>query len=87
MNTQVGSDEPVHTSDPRDERRAVREAGQDVRNSGADIINTWCGFWGNLLIGLGEAISPQSSGSRDYQRSSNRADDTGYSRGRPNRLC
>jgi len=87
MSTQNGTDEPEQPSDPRNERRVIREAGQDVRNAGSDIINTWCGLWGNMLIGLGEAISPQSRGSRDYRTTSSRTDETGGSKGRANCIC
>ena len=50
-------------------RRDVRETGQDIRSAGSDIITSWCGLWGNLLISLGEVISPQSG------RSSGRSSD------------
>lgn len=38
-------------------RQDARRSVEDVRALGSDIVGTFCGFWGNLLIGLGEAIS------------------------------
>lgn len=48
----------------RSPRRDVRESAREVRSTGADFISSWCGLWGNLLIGLGEFISSPQSGSR-----------------------
>ena len=49
-------------------RQDVRETGQDIRSAGSDIITSWCGLWGNLLISLGEVISPQSGRGGSTQR-------------------
>ena len=38
-------------------RQDARRSVENVRALGGDIVGTFCGFWGNLLIGLGEAIS------------------------------
>lgn len=45
-------------------RRDVRETGQDIHSAGSDIVSSVCGLWGNLLISLGEVITPQSSRGR-----------------------
>lgn len=50
-------------------RRDVRETGQDIRSAGNDIVSSFCGLWGNLLISLGEVISPQSGRSSSGRRS------------------
>ena len=49
-------------------RRDVRETGQDIRSAGNDIVSSWCGLWSNLLISLGEVISPQSGGGGSARR-------------------
>lgn len=53
-------------------RQDVRETGRDIREAGGDIVSNLCGFWGNVLGSLGDAISPQSNQGRSSARTSSR---------------
>jgi len=57
-------------------RRDVRQTGQNIRNAGGDIVSNVCGFWGNLLSSVGDAISPQSRSSRSSNESSRVSSDS-----------
>ena len=56
-------------------RQDARRSVQDVRALGGDIVGAWCGFWGDLLIGLGEAISTPVCVGGGAERSSTRANE------------
>jgi len=38
-------------------KTATNQSRQQYPGGPADILNSWCNMWGNLLIGLGESIS------------------------------
>ena len=50
-------------------RQDVRDTGRDIREAGGNIVGNVCSFWGNLLNGLSEAISPPSRSTRSRQES------------------
>lgn len=60
----------VRRDDERDAgryaRRAARETGRDIRDAGADVFTSTCGILGNLLIGVGEALSPRTRARSRY---------------------
>src|ERR1043166_7937206 len=65
----------------RNPRQDARRSAEDVRALGGDIIGAWCGFWGDLLIGFGEAISTPVCVGGGAERSSTRANETPGTRG------
>ena len=42
-------------------RRDFRDTGRSMRRASTDFLTYGCGFLGDLLVGVGEAISPRRS--------------------------
>jgi hypothetical protein len=45
-------------------RRDLRDTGRSARRASNDFLTAGCGVFGDLLIGLGEALTPRSRSSR-----------------------